>query len=381
MNHRNRSKQRLKPFASNAGMQYQNDDDTANDRLEISLIGPIELTPDLKRPMPVDYIPSPHSVLTGRGKFCSEATGSKHLRVMASKFLDQYSKADTKHAKSAVVSKIIEIIKKNCPSGGAFVKLEEGRWWEVDKSAARDKVGHVLRNLLHDKYRSSSKSKAKTRRLRLSKEGQYKNNMDIDDTLSHSSSESTPHLSLSGAEGTGSEDPSSNHQTAAMEGFTTFPAAALPAQGYNAAVAMPGNPFLGNGTTFHGLPVNSGPAAGVSHFPPSFLGSQVPPMTNLARAHTWPLVVQNRSSGPMAPQLRSFSQNSNESPPMPSFRDGANKPVFGGKQSWRQPPPFSSSTNNMNSMMGSGFLEEVLEIEEGGDSAPIDESDLSSIFD
>ena len=53
--------------------------------------------------------------------------------------------------------------------GGAFIKFTEGRWWEVDLKAAREKVSSVFRDFLHDKYRSSSKSKmAKRKDMRLS---------------------------------------------------------------------------------------------------------------------------------------------------------------------------------------------------------------------
>jgi hypothetical protein len=51
-----------------------------------------------------------------------------------------------------------------CPGGGAFVRLVNGRWNEVGEHVAREKVGYVFRELLHEKYRSSTKSKMARRR-------------------------------------------------------------------------------------------------------------------------------------------------------------------------------------------------------------------------
>merc|ERR1719281_327531 len=36
---------------------------------------------------------------------------------------------------------------------------DDGRWYQVDDSVAREKVGYVFRDLLADRYESSSKSK------------------------------------------------------------------------------------------------------------------------------------------------------------------------------------------------------------------------------
>jgi hypothetical protein len=116
-----------------------------------------------KVPLPLGYSPSPQCVVIGRGRL---TMGRSRLRMIAAQFLEQYSDANTKQvAKSAIVSKIIKMTEEGCPYG-AFVKFTDGRWWQVDSSKAREKVGYVLRDLLQDKYRSSSQSKAATSRLR-----------------------------------------------------------------------------------------------------------------------------------------------------------------------------------------------------------------------
>jgi hypothetical protein len=65
-------------------------------------------------------------------------------------------------------------------AGGSFVKSVDGKWSAADHHAAREKVGVVLRDLLHDKYRSSTKSKVANRRRRL---GQQQDGEDDDSEL------------------------------------------------------------------------------------------------------------------------------------------------------------------------------------------------------
>jgi hypothetical protein len=52
----------------------------------------------------------------------------------------------------------MEIIRKASPEG-AFIKLENGRWFEVSERYAREKVGAWYRDCLHTHYKSSSKAK------------------------------------------------------------------------------------------------------------------------------------------------------------------------------------------------------------------------------
>jgi hypothetical protein len=118
---------------------------------------------DQKSQLPHDFIPSAYSVLIGRGRACTEATGNKRLKVIISIFLEEYSSAQTRIAKSMVVSKIVDMVRDACPVG-AFIKQERGVWWEVSDSTARERVGSILRDLLHEQYKSSSKSKLARRR-------------------------------------------------------------------------------------------------------------------------------------------------------------------------------------------------------------------------
>ena len=119
--------------------------------------------PNSRTPLPPDFFPLPYSVIIGRGKLGTHNVGNRRLRILASTFVSKYSQARSKVEKTTTVSQIVEIIQEACPVG-AFIKLANGQWWEVDDHTAREKVGYVLRDLLDTKYRSSSKSKVARRR-------------------------------------------------------------------------------------------------------------------------------------------------------------------------------------------------------------------------
>ena len=122
-----------------------------------------------ERRLPVDFEPSQYTVIIGRGKKIAKTTGNCRLRVLATSFLSQYSKAtNNKTMKTRIVNKMVDIIKSACTENdceAAFVRYCNGRWYEVDDSVAREKCGYTLRDLLADQYESSSKRKvAKKRR-------------------------------------------------------------------------------------------------------------------------------------------------------------------------------------------------------------------------
>jgi hypothetical protein len=111
--------------------------------------------------LPPDFTPTPYTVIIGKGKMMRENLGNKRLRVLASNFLSRYSETNEKRAKTLVVNEIIESIRS---AGGCFVRKEkDGRWYLATDQAVREKIGYVFRDLLCDKYRSSSKSKAERR--------------------------------------------------------------------------------------------------------------------------------------------------------------------------------------------------------------------------
>jgi hypothetical protein len=111
----------------------------------------------------VDFQPSDYSVLCCRGKDSVNHVGNRRFRIISSMYVEKYSRADTKTAKSVIVSEIITAIRQ---AGGNFCRRKRGTWFEVGDHYAREKVSALLRDLLHAQYRSSNKSKIAIRKAR-----------------------------------------------------------------------------------------------------------------------------------------------------------------------------------------------------------------------
>lgn len=141
--------------------------------------------------LPSSFVPGPYSVIIGRGKECKGAIGNERLRVLASTFLQKYASALNKASKSKVVSTIVSMIREACPIG-AFIRLgKDGRWCEVKQAVATEKVGYTMRELLGDRYKSSSKSKARLRRSSLEPNGDEEASLSSSTGLSDESLSST----------------------------------------------------------------------------------------------------------------------------------------------------------------------------------------------
>ena len=155
------------------------------------------------------YTPGKYTVICGRGRICTNASGNKYLSKIVNTYLTAYSKCTNKTQKSEIVSHILIDIKKavamsstsshdetnndcgrstttatastrgegdDCNKNGGgnggngngnivFVKIDEkGRYWHVHDSIGREKIGGILRDRLHAKYKSSSKSKIAKRK-------------------------------------------------------------------------------------------------------------------------------------------------------------------------------------------------------------------------
>lgn len=109
-----------------------------------------------------DFQPSDLSVICGRGRQHIHI-GNQRFRMLAGTFVREYSRADTKTTKAALVLNIVTMIRQ---AGGTFCKYEKGIWFEVGDRLAREKVSAFFRDILHAQYRSSSKAKTTLRRAR-----------------------------------------------------------------------------------------------------------------------------------------------------------------------------------------------------------------------
>jgi hypothetical protein len=121
-----------------------------------------------RTPLPLEFQPTPYSVIFGHGKKCTEACGNRRLRVIISMHADRYSQAgNNKKRKSEIVSEVYSMIQDACPDKrAAFIRFIDGYWWEVLGFLAREKIAGMFRNYLHTKYRSSNKAKVQQRRER-----------------------------------------------------------------------------------------------------------------------------------------------------------------------------------------------------------------------
>lgn len=165
------------------------------------------------RLLPADFSPMPYTVILGKGKTQDNWTGNRRLRILASSMLPRYVQAgNMKTEKSKIISGLVKSIREACScrsdkgEGGdackgvstpntsatttnyptaapaysatsaigvggaaAFVRWHKGRgrWLAANDHVAREKVSYVFRDLLHSRYRSSSKSKTAARRDRL----------------------------------------------------------------------------------------------------------------------------------------------------------------------------------------------------------------------
>jgi hypothetical protein len=139
----------------------------------------------------VDFQPSDLSVICGRGKDSYNHTGNRCFRILASVFVERYSRADSKTAKSALVFNIVTMIRQ---AGGHFCKREKGTWYEVGDRCAREKVSAYFRDMLHTQYRSSAKAKTTLRRdrnQRNKRQPQQHGQQLVDGTGGHDSDESS----------------------------------------------------------------------------------------------------------------------------------------------------------------------------------------------
>lgn len=118
----------------------------------------------MMKQLPKGFQPGPRDVICQRGK--SAYKHNQHLREMVqADYQERYSNASSRFQKSLVVSDVVDAVRKNSPDGG-FVRCVDGVYYEVGDTIAREKCGSVFREILNDRYRSSSSAKKRLREQR-----------------------------------------------------------------------------------------------------------------------------------------------------------------------------------------------------------------------
>lgn len=109
-----------------------------------------------------NFKPSENDVICARGKEVYNHEGNRRFRTLVKKHLNTYSSCVTKMQKSRLVNYIVGTVREASPNGGFIKKIDE-RWYAVTDRHAREKTGQTMRDLLHTRYSSSTKAKARNR--------------------------------------------------------------------------------------------------------------------------------------------------------------------------------------------------------------------------
>jgi hypothetical protein len=92
------------------------------------------------------FAPSSDTIICGRGKAAYTAQGNRRLKIIVTQYFQQYSESRKRIDKSAIVSRVVNMVKQVAAPEVAFVKFEQGQWWQVEDGVAHEKVGRLFRD-------------------------------------------------------------------------------------------------------------------------------------------------------------------------------------------------------------------------------------------
>lgn len=146
-----------------------------------------------RKPLALNFVPGPYDVICARGAAAANSPGNLRFRQLIQDILPDYSNATSKLEKGLLVSRVVDGVRDMTPNGG-FIKKFGGRWCEVGDAACREKIGQCIRDQLHTKYKSSTKSKKPRRKQlkELKKQKQTAKKVVQPEPLKSSSNDTTP---------------------------------------------------------------------------------------------------------------------------------------------------------------------------------------------
>ncbi|KAL7566526.1 hypothetical protein ACA910_006435 [Epithemia clementina (nom. ined.)] len=99
--------------------------------------------------LPPSYEVSRYDVVCGRGKSSYERPGNRRFLDIVNDNVAPYRSATQKKQKAAVLCNIVNEVRSGDGTGknaGRFVKqMDDGSWWEIGDSVAREKAGQAMR--------------------------------------------------------------------------------------------------------------------------------------------------------------------------------------------------------------------------------------------
>lgn len=119
--------------------------------------GRLDLCKDLERiePLDAEFEPGNWDIICQGGKDSYEHIGNRRFRVCIDNNLETYSRANSKHERSMVVTGIVDAIRECRVDGrGGFIRKDavSGRWYEVGDKISREKVGAPVSKILSHRF-------------------------------------------------------------------------------------------------------------------------------------------------------------------------------------------------------------------------------------
>jgi len=148
---------------------------------------PLSSTPSSLASIASEITPTDSTVVIGKGSLPKKAPGNRKLREMVRDRVQEYASANSKIAKSSIVTDIYFAIEESCRKEGSltpFVRYDRNGYSKISETLGREKITSTFRDCLSDRYRSSSKNKVARRRLENQKKAEHKRGLILRSSLS-----------------------------------------------------------------------------------------------------------------------------------------------------------------------------------------------------